>query len=138
MADPSGDNIFQRLLTEVTECYRAVDNVFRHCNVDLSSLSSCGLPQMHSDSSGNLFFRVFGSKVLPFNVQASGKVAWDKLSDCVRPNSNGIRSNCIFTQVSENQSTGPGLQSLRLYSLIHDRCSSQRSAWSLSGVPPSC
>lgn len=92
-----GHSIFQRLLDGVTQCYKEVDEVFNSTSIDSSAVMTLNEPEIYTDESGNLLSRVFGSKIFPFSVPATGSAAWKQFSESVRPN-----ARCFFQEIIQS------------------------------------
>lgn len=81
--------VFVQLATEVERCYAEIDNVFlRDEGLIFGSAGNAAFRR--TDSSGNLYFQVFGSKIFPFDVQRTGAAAWKRFSKSVRPHDTNI------------------------------------------------
>lgn len=84
-------SIFQSMLAQVDLRYREIDHVFKSdLKANGGERESFHNGNMRKDSRGRLYFRIFGSKVFPFDVKRVGDAAWEHFSYSVRPNESSI------------------------------------------------
>ncbi|KAH7465511.1 uncharacterized protein KRP23_12051 [Phytophthora ramorum] len=70
----SDANIFKELMAGIDSAYREVDTVFHDNGLDTKE-SSFNDATMHEGADG-VYMKIFASKVLPFDVAATGNAAW--------------------------------------------------------------
>ncbi|RLN94831.1 hypothetical protein BBJ28_00026088 [Nothophytophthora sp. Chile5] len=73
-ADRSDSSIFEDLLAGVDVAYREVDAIFHDNGLDTKE-SSFNDAQIHEGVDG-VYMKIFASKVVPFDVMATGTAAW--------------------------------------------------------------
>lgn len=86
--------LVDQLMAGVSKSYIEIEHVFNGFIAGAAHVETFSTPEMHTDSEGNLFTRVHGSKVFPFSVEKTGAAAWAQFAESVRPN-----ARFFFTEV---------------------------------------